>query len=157
MEKYFPTLQACPLFDGIGWADLLRMLSCLGARVIRFEKKDTVLAEGNAARYIGIVLTGSVQIIQIDYYGNRSIVLQAGPSAIFGEAFACAVAFTAAADLAGGAGETGISSFSAGEISVKKASAAQRSGAAKMLRQTAERLMAPFAEAENFCFRGVRG
>ena len=74
-----------------------------------------------------------------------------------GEVFACAVAFTAAADLAGGAGETDISSFSAGEISVKKASAAQRSGAAKMLRQTAERLMAPFAEAEDFCFRGVRG
>ena len=74
-----------------------------------------------------------------------------------GEAFACAVAFTAAADLAGGVGETGVSSFSAGEISVKKASAAQRSGAAKMLRQTAERLMAPFAETEDFCFRGVRG
>ena len=74
-----------------------------------------------------------------------------------GEAFRCAVAFTAAADLASGVGESGISSFSAGEVSVKKASAAQRRGAAEMLRQTAERLMAPFAEAEDLCFRGVRG
>ena len=74
-----------------------------------------------------------------------------------GEAFPCAVAFTAAADLVGGMGETGVSSFSAGEISVKKASAAQHRDKAEMLRKAAERLMASFAEAEDFCFKGVRG
>jgi CRP-like cAMP-binding protein len=31
-----------------------------------------------------------VQVIRIDYYGNRSILSEMGPSDIFGEAFACA-------------------------------------------------------------------
>ena len=75
-----------------------------------------------------------------------------------GTAFVCAVAFTAAGDfLAGSCGSGDVASFTAGEISVKAASAAQRSGAAEDLRQTAERLMAPYAEAEDFSFKGVRG
>ena len=67
MKKYQKILQECPLFDGIEEDDLFRMLVCLGARVESFDKKYTVIAEGNPARYIGIVLAGSVQIIRIDY------------------------------------------------------------------------------------------
>lgn len=66
------------------------MLNCLGAKVVSFDKKYTVLAEGTPAKYIGIVLSGSAQILQIDYYGNRSILGNVGPSEVFNEAFACA-------------------------------------------------------------------
>ena len=54
--------------------NLLRMLTCLGARVEFFDKKYTVMAEGSAAKYIGIVLTGAANTVQVDYYGNRSIL-----------------------------------------------------------------------------------
>ena len=75
-----------------------------------------------------------------------------------GTAFACAVAFSAAADLmAGGRNGAGVSGFTAGEISVKCAGSAEQTAAAKTLRQTAERLMAPYAEADDFSFKGVRG
>ena len=90
MKKYLEILRACPLFHGVGDGELLKMLTCLGARVMAFDKKYTVLAEGSAAKYIGIVLTGTAQIIRIDYYGNRSILGEVGPSELFGEAFACA-------------------------------------------------------------------
>lgn len=90
MKKYYDVLKQCPLFDGIAEADLLRMLVCLGATVEMFDKKYTVIAEGNPAKYIGIVLSGEVQIVQVDYYGNRSILAEAGVSEVFGEAFACA-------------------------------------------------------------------
>ena len=90
MKKYFDVLRKCPLFDGIDGEDLLRMLSCFGARVASFDKKYTVFAEGSAAKYIGIVLSGSAQIIQSDYYGNRSILDEIYPSQMFAEAFACA-------------------------------------------------------------------
>lgn len=90
MKKHLEILKKCPLFDRIVEDDLLRMLGCLGARIEFFDKKYTVMAEGNAARYIGIVLSGSVQIIQVDYYGNRSILGNVGPSQMFAEAFACA-------------------------------------------------------------------
>ncbi len=90
MKKYFEILRKCPLFLHIRDEDLLTMLPCLGARVEHFEKKYTVIAEGNPVRHIGILLSGAAQIIRMDYYGNRSIVGTAGPSEIICETFACA-------------------------------------------------------------------
>lgn len=90
MQKFLPTLRTCPLFSQVKEEDMLRMLTCLGARVESFDRKYTIIAEGNPARYIGVVLSGSVQIVRIDYYGNRSILAEVGKSEVFGEAFACA-------------------------------------------------------------------
>ena len=90
MKKYLPILQECPLFDGIKEENLLTMLTCLGARIDRFDKKYTIFAEGSPARYIGIVLSGSAQILQVDYYGNRSILSHVRNGEVFAEAFACA-------------------------------------------------------------------
>jgi CRP-like cAMP-binding protein len=90
LKKYLGILKSCPLFDRIAEEDLLRMLHCLEAKIEFFDKKYTVMAEGNVARYIGIVLSGSVQIIQMDYYGNRSILGNVEQSGVFAEAFACA-------------------------------------------------------------------
>ena len=90
MKKYLEILKKCSLFQEIEDADLLKMLGCLGARVEHFDKKYTIFAEGSPARYIGIVLNGSAQITQIDYYGNRSILAEMNAGEVFGEAFACA-------------------------------------------------------------------
>lgn len=90
MKKYMDVLKTCPLFYDIEEDRLLKMLECLGARVMAFDKKYTVFAEGKPAKFIGIVLSGSVQIMQIDFYGNRSILGNAGVGEIFAEAFACA-------------------------------------------------------------------
>lgn len=90
MKKYWEILKKCPLFDRIEEDRLLTMLDCLGAKVVSFDKKYTIMAEGKPAKYIGIVLSGSAQIVQIDYYGNRSILSGIGPSEMFAEAFACA-------------------------------------------------------------------
>ena len=92
MKKYLEILKKCPLFDGIEDEDLLRMLNCLDARVEFFDKKYTVMAEGAPARYLGIVLSGEVQISQTDYYGNRNLLGTITVSDVFGEAFACAEA-----------------------------------------------------------------
>lgn len=90
MKKYFEILKKCPLFEGISESDLFTMLHCLGARRVEFEKKFTVMAQGSATRYIGVVLEGAVQTEQTDYYGNRSIVGTTGASQVFAEEFACA-------------------------------------------------------------------
>lgn len=90
MEKYFDVLQKSPLFRDISRQNLSAMLGCLGAKVLSFQKKETILSEGEPARFIGIVLSGSVQILHEDYWGNRSIVGVAEPSELFGESFACA-------------------------------------------------------------------
>ena len=90
MKKYLGILKKCPLFENIGEAELLRMLTCLGAKVEFFDKKYTIMSEGSPAKYIGIVLSGSVHIVQVDYYGNRSLLSSITPPHIFAEAFACA-------------------------------------------------------------------
>ena len=70
-----------------------------------------------------------------------------------GAAFRCAAAYTAAADWTAGRGDE-VSSFTAGEVSVRGRSAAETAAG---LRQTASRLMAPYARSADFSFRGVRG
>ncbi len=90
MEKYFDILRKCILWDGIADSDVLSMLGCIGAEVRAYEKKETVIFEGDVAKNIGIVLRGSVHIEQTDYFGNRSIVSVIMPSELFGESFACA-------------------------------------------------------------------
>lgn len=66
------------------------MLGCLGARVVEFPKNAPVFLEGDAAGFLGFVLEGSVQIVQDDFYGNRSVLSYAGEGELFAEAFACA-------------------------------------------------------------------
>ena len=90
MKKYFGILRKCSLFSEIEDQHLIAMMSCLGAKRVSFEKKYTIFAEGNPAKYIGILLSGSAQIVRHDYYGNRSIVSGVMPGELFGESFACA-------------------------------------------------------------------
>lgn len=90
MKKYYDVLRRCPLFERIEDKNLLALMDCLGATVRTYEKKAVIMSEGTPARYIGIVLSGAVQIVRIDYLGNRSILAGIEPGQIFSEAFACA-------------------------------------------------------------------
>ena len=90
MNNYFDVLRRCPLFNHINDENLSKVLSCLGAKQINCNKGETIFSEGDTAKYIGIVLRGSVQLVRVDYYGNRSILTSIEPPQLFGEAFACA-------------------------------------------------------------------
>jgi len=90
VKNFLEILKKCPLFVGINDGDLIRMLTCFGAKHEFFDKKYTIFAEGSHARHMGILLSGEAQIVQFDYYGNKSILSNVVPSEIFAEAFACA-------------------------------------------------------------------
>ena len=90
MKKYLEILQKCSLFNHIEDENLIAILGCLDAKIESFDKKYTIFSEGHPAKYIGIMLSGSAQIIQTDYYGNRSILSGIEPSEIFAGSFACA-------------------------------------------------------------------
>lgn len=90
MEKYLDVLQKCVLFENIERKDIAAMLGCLGAKIKEYGKNEIILAEGDPANRLGIVLSGSVQILREDYFGNRSIVAAVEPAQLFGESFACA-------------------------------------------------------------------
>ena len=66
------------------------MLSCLGGRILKIAKGSPVFLEGDPAKYVGVVLSGSVQVVRDDFYGHRSVLTAVAPGGLFGEAFACA-------------------------------------------------------------------
>ena len=90
MKKYLEILKHCPLFQDMTEQDFFAILSCLDAKQFTYLKDQTIFAEGDFSHYFGIVLSGSIQISQIDYYGNKSIVAKLEPSQVFGESFAYA-------------------------------------------------------------------
>ena len=90
MEKILDILALCPLFFGIRQEDMGAMLSCLGAKQKSFSKGEIILGEGAPAELIGVVLSGMVQVVREDYFGNRSMMAKLGPAEMFAEAFALA-------------------------------------------------------------------
>ena len=90
MRNYLDVLKTVQLFRGIEEADLQPLLLCLAAKSVRFEKGQTVFSSGESIEKFGIVLSGQVQVVQDDYYGNRSILGKIDIGNLFGESFACA-------------------------------------------------------------------
>ena len=98
-------LRRTPLFAGIEEADLPGLLGCVGARERSFQKGEVLLHRGDRIESLGLVLSGTVQVIREDFWGNRSVVglVEAGES--FGESYA----------LAGQPLEVSVQAVSAGE------------------------------------------
>lgn len=90
MEEFLSTIRSAPLFSGVSEAELTAMLACLKAEKNDFPKEAFVLRAGDTAESIGLVLTGTVLVIQEDIWGNRNILSKAGPGQTFAVAYACA-------------------------------------------------------------------
>lgn len=90
MKNYIDILKKCALFEGICPDDFTAMLACLNAKTIQKKKNEYIFYEGDRANNVGILLSGSAQVVRDDYYGRRSVVASIMPAQIFGETFACA-------------------------------------------------------------------
>ena len=90
MKEFFPVIRSAPLFSGISEEELTVMLSCLRAEKRVFPKDTFLLRTGDTAESIGLVLSGSVLVVQEDIWGNRNILSKAGPGQTFAAAYACA-------------------------------------------------------------------
>lgn len=90
MEKYISVLCECAMFHGINKENLPAILKCVGAEIETCQQGEAVFSEGERVRNMGILLSGSAQIVGIDYFGNRSIVANIERAQLFGESFACA-------------------------------------------------------------------
>lgn len=90
MKDFLPVIRSAPLFSGVSEEELTAMLSCLGAEEKQFPKDDFLLRAGDTAESIGLVLAGSVLVVQEDIWGNRNILSKAGPGQTFAAAYACA-------------------------------------------------------------------
>jgi CRP-like cAMP-binding protein len=90
MKRTFEAAKDNPLFRGIAFSDFERMLDCLSARTVVYEKNDVILLSGDAVSFVGLILSGNLKVFKEDIDGNRTIIADLTASELFGETLACA-------------------------------------------------------------------
>lgn len=88
MKKYLPVLKTSPLFSGLNDDEILSVLNCLSATVISKPKNSYIFYAGDSTTVMGLVLSGSVLIIQEDLWGHRNILSRCKVGDFFGEPYA---------------------------------------------------------------------
>lgn len=90
MKEFLSILQSSKLFSDISENELTAMMSCLDMKIKDFPKEALILRNGETVESVGLILSGSILIVQDDIWGNRNILSKAGPGKTFATAFACA-------------------------------------------------------------------
>lgn len=79
MNDFLSVVRNSRLFSGVSEEELTAMLSCLGARQMNFPKDSFLLHAGGSVDSIGLILSGTVMILQEDIWGNWNILSKLGP------------------------------------------------------------------------------
>ena len=81
-EALYERIKSVPLFAGLDRAQVLFLLNYLDARFEVLEKGRMVFPLAETINSFALILGGSVELAQHDYWGNRSIILtqEAGES-----------------------------------------------------------------------------
>lgn len=89
MEQYYPILEKCALFRKINGVEFGQLMRCLGAQVKNYKEEEYVFLSGDVVNYIGIVLTGVVEIMKESLAGSKHILAFLEPSDMFAEGIVC--------------------------------------------------------------------
>ena len=88
MKDFIGQIQT-PLFDGIRLEERGAMLDCIGYYTGTFRKGEIVAFEAERIKHVGVVISGSVDMIKEDVWGNKTMLLRIKKDEVFGETFAC--------------------------------------------------------------------
>lgn len=88
MKKYLPTLQSTPLFAGLNENEIMSVLHCVDASILKKQKDTYIFRAGDTTDTMGLVLTGSALIIQEDIWGQRNLLTRCSTGDVFGEPYA---------------------------------------------------------------------
>ncbi len=86
MNTFF--LANTPLFHGIKEVEISEMLHCLNAREKKYKKDEIIFRAGTSVSEIGLVESGSVNIVVNFYWGNSHIFGHVGKGQVFAENYA---------------------------------------------------------------------
>ena len=88
MEQYLFILRNSQFFQGMTEEEILSVLHCVNATVQHKQKDEYILRVGDRTESMGLVLRGSVLVLQEDLWGHRNIMHRIGPGEYFAEPFA---------------------------------------------------------------------
>ena len=88
-EEYLKLLRGTELFDSLAEEEISQVIAAPGAVVQKFGKEQFIYREGQKNAKAAIVLEGRVHIMKEDFWGNRSILAEAGSGEMFAETYSC--------------------------------------------------------------------
>ena len=77
------------LFEGCTTRQTEEMLSCLGAQEKTFPKECMIYHTGEEVHHMGLLLSGGINIVRTDVWGNQNIIGHIAPGEVFAETYAC--------------------------------------------------------------------
>lgn len=89
MTENIEIIKKCSLFLGMTDEGVTEITDCLSAGKKTYPKGSCILRAGSCTDSAGLVLSGSVLIVQEDFWGNRNIVAGISVGDMFAESFAC--------------------------------------------------------------------
>ena len=69
MKNYLPVLKHCPFFAGMDEGEILSILNCVDAKIRTFDHDEYIFRAGDSTASMGLILSGSVLVIQEDLWG----------------------------------------------------------------------------------------
>lgn len=88
MKKHLPILGKSSFFTGLDDTEILSILSCMDAAVVSKKSGSYIFRAGESTEVMGLVVSGSVLIIQEDIWGHRNIISKCHAGDFFAEPYA---------------------------------------------------------------------
>lgn len=88
MKKYLSALKNSPFFSGMTEEEILSILHCVDAKILSKKCGEYIFRVGDSTTAMGLVLTGSVLVIQEDLWGHRNIMTKIENGDFFAEPYA---------------------------------------------------------------------
>ena len=89
MKKLSASIMRSPLFKGLTEDEIFSVLSCFDAHTRSYEKGSFIYRRGDVVTALGIVESGSIHVLEEDFWGNRNIVNNVVAGQLFAETYAC--------------------------------------------------------------------
>lgn len=88
MKEYLFILKNSPFFSGLTAEEIFAVLKCVDARITIKKKGEYLFRSGESTASMGLVLSGTVLVIQEDLWGRRNIMSRVEAGGLLAEAFA---------------------------------------------------------------------
>ena len=90
-KEYLSELKTMKLFYGIQESEMTAMLGCIGAYLKEYKKNQYIITLEENVEAVGILLSGKVDMIKEDLWGNKTLLVSMQKGELFGESFSCGI------------------------------------------------------------------